>query len=160
MARKKGQAALEFLMTYGWALVMILIVIAAILYFGVARPKDILPNRCMFSPQIGCVAYSLASSDNTIRLKLMNNVGETITVSSLNLNSETQTNIDCIDPQNPENWPQSSLIDLIFTNCNFQAAGFLPGETEKLSVNISFYPIKWGPSYINSAQGELIAKVS
>jgi hypothetical protein len=42
---------------------MILIVIAAIVYFGVIKPKDILPNRGLFSPQIGCVAYSLSLAD-------------------------------------------------------------------------------------------------
>jgi hypothetical protein len=35
---KRGQTALEYLMTYGWALVVIVIVIAALYYFGVFSP--------------------------------------------------------------------------------------------------------------------------
>ena len=37
----KGQSALEYLMTYGWALVVIVIVIAALFAFGVFNtPKN------------------------------------------------------------------------------------------------------------------------
>ena len=35
---RRGQTALEYLMTYGWALVVIVIVIAALYYFGVFSP--------------------------------------------------------------------------------------------------------------------------
>lgn len=41
MFGKKGQSALEYLMTYGWALVVIVIVIAALFLFGVfSTPKN------------------------------------------------------------------------------------------------------------------------
>jgi len=36
---KKGQAALEFLTTYGWAFLVILIMIGALSYFGVLNPS-------------------------------------------------------------------------------------------------------------------------
>ena len=39
---KKGQSALEYLMTYGWALVVIVIVIAALFAFGVFNT----PKQC------------------------------------------------------------------------------------------------------------------
>ena len=42
---KKGQSALEYLMTYGWALVVIVIVIAALFAFGVFNtPKNCTPT--------------------------------------------------------------------------------------------------------------------
>ena len=36
--KNKGQSALEYLMTYGWALVVIVIVIAALFAFGIFNP--------------------------------------------------------------------------------------------------------------------------
>jgi len=36
---KKGQAAMEFLMTYGWALLVVLIAIGALAFFGVLNPS-------------------------------------------------------------------------------------------------------------------------
>ena len=35
---KKGQAAIEFLMTWGWAVLVVLIAIGALAYFGVLSP--------------------------------------------------------------------------------------------------------------------------
>jgi uncharacterized protein (UPF0333 family) len=37
--RKKSQAAMEFLMTYGWAIIVVLVAISALAYFGVLSPK-------------------------------------------------------------------------------------------------------------------------
>jgi len=158
---KKGQAALEFLITYSWALIMIFVVISAIVYFGVLKPKDILPDRCLFSPEIECIAYSLSSSDNTFKLKIKNNVGSMITVTTLDLSKDGSTNLDCAEnPQKPTNWPHTSSKELIFADCNFEAAGFYPGKTAKLFLHISFYPLKGGSSYVRNVQGEIITKVS
>jgi uncharacterized protein (UPF0333 family) len=35
---RKGQAAMEFLMTYGWAILVVLAAIGALAYFGVLSP--------------------------------------------------------------------------------------------------------------------------
>ncbi len=48
---KKGQAALEFLMTYGWAFLVILVMIGTLAYFGVLNVSALLPDRCQFSTQ-------------------------------------------------------------------------------------------------------------
>jgi len=42
---KKSQAAMEFLMTYGWAILVVLVAIAALAYFGVLSPEKFLPDR-------------------------------------------------------------------------------------------------------------------
>jgi len=44
MLGKKVQAALEFLMTYGWAVLVILIAAGALAYFGVLSPDKFLPS--------------------------------------------------------------------------------------------------------------------
>ena len=41
---RKSQAALEFLMTYGWAVLVVLVVIGVLAYFGVLNP-------CRFYPE-------------------------------------------------------------------------------------------------------------
>jgi len=52
---KKGQAALEFLMTYGWAILVVLAAIGALAYFGVLNPSNFLPDQCLGSTGFGCV---------------------------------------------------------------------------------------------------------
>jgi len=41
---KKGQALMEFLMTYGWAILVVLVAIGALAYFGVLNPERFLPK--------------------------------------------------------------------------------------------------------------------
>lgn len=52
---KKGQAAMEFLMTYGWAIVVVLAAIGALAYFGVLSPNKLLPDRTTFSAPLPSV---------------------------------------------------------------------------------------------------------
>ncbi len=49
MMNKRAQAALEFLMTYGWAILVVLAAIGALAYFGVLSPTNFVPERCVTS---------------------------------------------------------------------------------------------------------------
>ncbi|MFH1174242.1 MAG: hypothetical protein V1725_03860 [archaeon] len=59
----RGQAALEFLTTYGWAIMVVLVAVAALAYFGVFNPSGLLPNKCIFDTGVSCIDYGF---DNTI----------------------------------------------------------------------------------------------
>jgi len=43
MMKRKGQAAMEYLMTYGWAILIIVVVVAALYAMGVFKPKASVP---------------------------------------------------------------------------------------------------------------------
>jgi len=47
----KSQVALEFLATYGWAFLVILIMIAALSYFCILSPSKLPPDRCNFGSE-------------------------------------------------------------------------------------------------------------
>src|SRR3989344_379178 len=49
---KKGQVAMEFLMTYGWAILIILIAVAALWLLGVFSPSTV--NRCQVEAPFNC----------------------------------------------------------------------------------------------------------
>jgi hypothetical protein len=69
MLKKKAQAALEYLMTYGWAILVIVIVIAALYALGVFTPKASVPCTPCFSS----FAYLDHSyTGNTLTLKIRN----------------------------------------------------------------------------------------
>lgn len=72
---KKSQAALEFLMTYGWAILVVLVAIGALAYFGVLSPDRFLPNRCNLQAGLSCVDFKLDASDNTITVVIQNSLG-------------------------------------------------------------------------------------
>ncbi len=86
MRNKKGQAAMEFIMTYGWAILAVTVVIGALVYFGVFSPTNLLPEQCQFPSELSCLGkarvHILPSGDGNLSFVLSNNVGYTIQVST------------------------------------------------------------------------------
>ena len=71
---KKGQAAMEFLMTYGWAILVVIAAIAALAYFGVLDPARLLPERCQSSAGMDCVDKAAVTATG-VTVAMRNNVG-------------------------------------------------------------------------------------
>jgi uncharacterized protein (UPF0333 family) len=78
--KRKGQAAMEFLMTYGWAIIVVLAAIAALAYFGVLSPQKLLPERTTFAAPMSNVDNAIISaSANSVEIAFRNNVGVAVT---------------------------------------------------------------------------------
>ena len=77
MIMKKGQAALEFLMTYGWAILVVLVSIGALAYFGVLSPEKFLPAKCILQSGITCLDHKATSTGLVpgVTVYLQNNIG-------------------------------------------------------------------------------------
>jgi hypothetical protein len=69
---KKGQAALEYMITYGWAFVVIIAAISVLGYFGFLNPNKYIPESCEFGEQLKCVDYYVDSNE-TIIFRFRNN---------------------------------------------------------------------------------------
>jgi hypothetical protein len=54
---RRGQAATEFLMTYGWAVLMTLVAMGALAYFGIFSPRTFMPDNCDVGVPFGCFEY-------------------------------------------------------------------------------------------------------
>lgn len=76
----RGQAALEFLTTYGWALLIVLVMVGAISYFGILNPTEFVPQRCSISAEFSCSDYQIrgAGSTEVMNLQVKQGVGKTI----------------------------------------------------------------------------------
>jgi len=59
---KKGQAAMEFLMTYGWAILAAIIAIAVLAYFGVFNPGRYTSEMCQVGAPFTCDDNSVATT--------------------------------------------------------------------------------------------------
>ena len=86
---KKSQAAMEFLMTYGWAILVVLAAIAALAYFGVLSPEKFLPEKCVLEPGLTCSSSKITPTTST--LFIANGLGRTITITSISVGSCTGT---------------------------------------------------------------------
>ena len=85
---KRGQAALEFLMTYGWAILVVLLAIGALAYFGVLNPKRSLPDTCIIAPGFSCDDFKV-NLDGTATIVVRNGGGKTLGNVTLTLDSVT-----------------------------------------------------------------------
>lgn len=70
----KGQAAIEFLITYGWAFLAVLVALGAFSYLGLLSPSAFLPEQCEIIAGFSCIDFQLASRQLT--LELVNSFGE------------------------------------------------------------------------------------
>ena len=83
---KKAQAAMEFLMTYGWAILIVLIAIGALAYFGVLSPDRFLPEKCAISTGSGIFCDDFSIDSNTqVRLSLHNILTDSMSAIAVNL---------------------------------------------------------------------------
>ncbi|MCX6742298.1 MAG: hypothetical protein NTX24_03965 [Candidatus Pacearchaeota archaeon] len=77
---KKGQAAMEFLMTYGWAILIAIIAIAALIAFGVLNPS--VQESCGVGGTIitgvTCDMASATATGLEASIVVTNNLGDTV----------------------------------------------------------------------------------
>ena len=81
---KKGQAAMEFLMTYGWAILAAVIAIGVLAYFGVFSPGDMMPTSCALSAPFGCEEYSMTVTGG-MQLVIRNGAGGVLDITSVDI---------------------------------------------------------------------------
>ena len=81
---KKAQAAMEFLMTYGWAILVVLAAIGALAYFGVLSPDRFLPEKCTMPSGIACLDFRY--SGTAIEMVIQNSAGFDMTGVSVTVN--------------------------------------------------------------------------
>ena len=80
---QKAQAAMEFLMAYGWAILVVIIAIGALAYFGVLSPQKFLPEACILESGFSCTSHKVEISKITLILK--NSKGRDITVTHIKI---------------------------------------------------------------------------
>ncbi|MBW2981024.1 hypothetical protein KY360_06430 [Candidatus Woesearchaeota archaeon] len=86
---KKAQAAMEFLMTYGWAILIVLIAIGALAYFGVLSPERFLPEKCVISSGSGlfCEEFTSSATTDDVTIRIKNILTESAWVDSVVLDT-------------------------------------------------------------------------
>lgn len=158
----RGQAALEFLTTYGWAFLVILIMVGALAYFGILKPSKLLPDRCNFGPEVNCLDFQMSRTGNSIKMRIKNNIGEVVTISDIKPTTESITTLTCssINPVMPvAAWAPGEIRDFTLSTCNLNDVGFVVGEKGKVGIKITYYSVKSGSSYSHDLNGEIFATV-
>lgn len=151
---KKSQAALEFLITYGWAMLSVLVIVGVLIYFGVFNTNKYVSDQCDMGSQLHCEDYIL-HKDGWIALQLRNNFGVPIDITKITVKSIYGTNI-CVndldsmifqnlgDPSGA--LPDSKRIQAgakFEVNCNITANQIASDDKVNVRVTIEFQKTSW-----------------
>ncbi len=83
-----SQAALEFLMTYGWAILVVLASITVLAYFGVLSPGNFFPDKCILPSGLACLDFNVETY--RVILVLQNGFGESVTINQVTVFGNNQ----------------------------------------------------------------------
>ncbi len=171
---KKAQAAMEFLMTYGWAILVILVAVAALAYFGVFSPDRWLPNTCTFGTGFTCgsdmkaINLAAAGTDGQLYMSLINSLGTSISLANINQLYLTQSvnGANCslaVDETFMDAFPQTmSAGTPLALNWNCPAlVGATPliGQGGRFSGKFTLEYTKAGEAISHTTNGDIAVRV-
>ena len=129
MVLMRAQASLDFLMTYGWALLLITLVAAAIVGLGILDTGSYIGSRAIGFSQITPVGWSLDNS-GVLKMKLKNNAGSDINITQM------------VATQNSRNITNASVINVPYgKDSGVFSVGSLDNSNSgaSYSVNVKIY---------------------
>lgn len=132
----KSQAALEFLTTYAWAFMGIMVTIGALYYFGIFDFSKFLPQKCTFPSQFECLDFGFVGAE--VRLKLVNNVGEPLQVSSITITNDAADPLTCnlASPASQFSWQPGDEMDVTFDTCT--GGAFIEGQRSEAKITMIY----------------------
>jgi len=143
MKTTKGQAAMEFLMTYGWAILAAIIVIGILGYYYFSR--DVLtPKAAVVNPPFYLNAQTVNTSG--VSLELKNNGDDTYTVSKVAVTACGET------PSAPGAVASGSTVTA-HVNCTLS-----PSTTFKGTITV--YYTKTGSTMTQTTTGSITQSVA
>lgn len=146
---KKGQAAMEYLMTYGWAILIVLAIMAILIYM--VRPQQM--ETCNVAVPLQCEPehYTVDTSGNlTIRIKNMGTVSYSI------ISSKCGTNVYNYNP--PLFLSPAGYVDVYFNCTGKVESNAVPGkDVFKEAVSITYYPTD-AQTFTKTQQIEVVVK--
>jgi hypothetical protein len=138
---RRGQAALEYLVTYGWGFVVIIVVIGGLAYFGFLNPSKYIPEHCSFGEQLSCTDYQVGLSGTTdmiILIEFQNNFGADISVTEVAIMDEG-AKINSLDQPSivgPNVVTERGTKDTFRIRQTRTAANLNPTEGERIAIPI------------------------
>lgn len=138
---RKGQSALEYLMTYGWALIVIAIVIGVLVFIMSTTTSG--ANCTSDNTQIIYVDHAVTGDDGsgtgTFELRLQNGAGKTIDITAVDLEMDFNGTIAALGNQ---------ISGAEFTMASTDLTAPLANETYRGEVAITYTRGTGGISHI------------
>ncbi|MEM5782050.1 MAG: hypothetical protein QXD43_02530 [Candidatus Aenigmatarchaeota archaeon] len=145
----KGQTAIEYLMTYGWAILIILIVAGVLAYYGIFAPSGFLaPTARGFGTLQVRSPWSI-STDGTITLDVENRVGQSINITDIYVTIGTWTSGHC-DASQLNEVENLASGNHKMVQCNLGSISPTPNVGEQYTATVTIQYTTDNTYYFNS----------
>ncbi|MBI3034159.1 hypothetical protein HYY72_03285 [Candidatus Woesearchaeota archaeon] len=160
MKQSKAQAAMEFMMTYGWALLVIVGAIAALTFLGILDFNKFLPDTCSFPQGFECLESAVIShSTNSLDFAVKNDYGFRINLTGVS--EDTSSSDDCNSPGiqactglgcSPAAIPNGIVFDVDQKGVIRITCASIPYGRFKANVVLNFYSFQSGLTHHTTGQ--------
>ncbi|MBU2633893.1 MAG: right-handed parallel beta-helix repeat-containing protein [Nanoarchaeota archaeon] len=135
--RKKAQSAMEYLLTYGWAILVVLIVMTGLFYFGVFETKTV--NNCFIESPFVC--KDIIFKEGYVGVYVGSIDVKSATVNNIFINGE-----DCVNFYNGEIWVDGALgndisdssLNLLWVKCKINQNNLVVGSRASVEFDIEY----------------------
>ncbi len=135
----RGQVAIEYLMNYGWALLVLAIVIGFMLFSGVFDPNYFVVEECYLGPSLTCQAQLAGGSPSVLYFRITNAAGFPVKIHDIYFTGENM---------GASGYSTSTLsLDYVLNNSVSKVTSMsFPGPSQplknsvrKIMVNVTYY---------------------
>ncbi|MFH1133035.1 MAG: hypothetical protein V1735_00945 [Nanoarchaeota archaeon] len=166
----RGEGLLEFLLTYGWVVVLVVIVGGALTYFGIIKPASFFPDKCSLHQNFKCTDFRIDTDTHRINLRLENNFAQGVMVTQVKaqdkegkyLDCEANTNLSVVTGTRPFNGRYNGYVGwhipkLQWDDIAIPCSKFLPtGEKVTVLFQVVYYLDDASPAFSHVLPGEMI----
>jgi len=158
--RKKGQITMESLLLYGAAILVVLLAIAALTYFGVLDLGRLLPDKCNLEATgvFVCEEWRIDDTANTVAFSIRNKGPKPLEINKVEFSTQLAS---C------ENTPGTPPINTIqpgkleafsISSCGNTWDGLEPGDRVKGTLTVKHIPTDGKIEIVTT--GELVTSLS
>ena len=147
MRKNRGQASLEFMMTYGWAILVVGVVLVVLWQWGLFTPSG--GTKTTYMGFWGVMPNDFSyKSNGTLKLSLQNNIID----GNINV---TQINVSADGISSPSSIAQWLTPGQIFSWEKQVSASANQGNAYSILLTITYWDNRTGPSTIFRSSGTL-----
>lgn len=171
---KRAAGILELFMTYGWAILVVVIILGTLLYFGILERSELLPSKCYISDNFKCSDHRIDLDNQRVNLRITNSRDQGIMITKIKL-SDVEGDFFCMADITTSDYVKTSKSDfrgsygsnvgwhidsLQWDDVSVPCQKFTGMHEGKVVMTLEFvyFLDDAGPEFAHVAKGELISK--
>lgn len=159
MLEMKGQSAMEYLLTYGWAFLIIAVVLGAMFALGIFNPSQFVGQECFLPAGFSCLSFVLSTNGQLV-VNLEQATQSPLNITGYNCTQNSTIKLIPIIPANQLYLPIGSN-QTITMNCYTTGnalAALQPGQL--YTGNLGFNYTETTTGFPHVAVGKIAVKVT